>query len=112
MITFNAESIKQVETSSIGLFDNLKGMFTALGAIVEGCGDNPAAEVLQTMGYESEKLVNDDVLPKFMDLRAGITSYVSNIEEWEAKCGRMDPVNMSAVQSAEVTNNVKPVEFK
>jgi len=112
MISFNAESIRQVETSSVGFFEDLKTIFVSLGKIVEGCGDNPAAEVLGTMGYEAEKVVNDDVLPKFMTLRAGIGNYVSNLEEWEQKCGRMEPVNMGAVVASEVTNNVKPVTFK
>jgi len=112
MITFNAETMKQVETSSIGMFEDIKTIFVSLGKIVEGCGDNPAAEVLETMGFEAEKLVNDKVLPDFDTLRAGISSYVSNLEEWEAKCGRMEPINISAVQSTEVENKVKPVSFK
>lgn len=112
MITFNAESIKQVETSSIGMFEDIKTMFVALGQIVEAGGDNPAVTILEDMGYEAEKLTNDNILPKFMDLRAGISAYVSNLEEWEAKCGRMDTINMSAVQGAEVSNNLKPVAFR
>jgi len=112
MITFNAESIRQVETSSIGLFDDLKSIFVSLEKIVDGCGDNPVAEILKTMGHDAEKVVNDDVLPKFMLLRGGIANYVSNLEEWEAKCGRMEPVNMGAVVASEVINNVKPVSFK
>jgi len=112
MITFNPESIRQVETSSIGLFDDLKSIFVSLRKIVDGCGDNPVATVLSDMGHEAEKVVNDDVLPKFMSLRSGIASYVSNLEEWEARCGRMEPVNMGAVVASDVTNNVKPVSFK
>jgi len=112
MIKFNPESIRQVETSSVGLFEDLKTIFVALGKIVEGCGDNPAAQVLETMGYEAEKITNDKVLPDFMTLRSGISSYVSNLEEWEAKCGRMEPVNMGAVATSEVQNNVTAVTFK
>jgi len=112
MISFNDESMRQVETSSVGLFEDLKTIFVSLGKIVEGCGDNPAAEVLETMGFDAEKIVNDKVLPDFMTLRSGISSYVSNLEEWEAKCGRMDSINMSAVQTSEVENKVKAVTFK
>jgi hypothetical protein len=112
MITFNAESIRQVETSSVGLFEDIKLIFVSLGKIVEGCGDNPAAAVLEELGAEAEKIINDTVLPNFMTLRDGVGKYVSNHEEWEAKCGRMERINMSAVQAAEVENKLKPVTFK
>ena len=112
MINFNAESMKQVETSTLGLFTDLKGMFIALGKIVNGCGDNPAAAKLGEMGFEAEKSVNDNVLPAFMNLRAGIATYCSNLEEWEATCGRMESVNFSGVMNVEVENKVQAVTFK
>ena len=111
MITFNAESIKQAETSSTGFFESVKGIFPALKIVVDAAGDNPAVDALIEMALQAEKMVNDTVLPRFMDFRQGVATYVDNIDEWNARCARMEPVNASNLQNAEVTNNVTPVTF-